>query len=271
MNGGKEGKPFKLTHTYMHFLAVVRYLYGMPYRQLEGFTRALEGLVGLPSGDYTTLRKRMLLLDMRLFADPVRRRSKGKGKAVGEKEREPLAIALDSTGVRVQKAGGWMERVHGVKKKCLKVHFAVNVRTKEVVAMEVTTDEVHDSRVAEKLVEKTEANAGPVKEVLGDGAYDSARIYDRLRERGIDAAIKPRKNSVLETRSEARRQEVDLYRCLGHEKWAEEKGYGRRWSVETAYSTFKRTFGEAVMAKTMANAMRELVAKASIYNMLVRM
>ena len=169
------------------------------------------------------------------------------------------------------KAGGWMERQHGVKKKYLKVHFAVNVRTKEVVAMEVTTDERHDATVAERLVDQAEANAGPIKEVLGDGAYDSARIYERLHDRGIDAAIKPRKNSVFSSRSEARRQEVDLYRCLGHKKWAEEKGYGRRWSVETAYSTFKRAFGEAVMAKTMANAVKELVAKASIYNMLVRM
>ncbi|HPC27526.1 MAG TPA: transposase [Candidatus Methanomethylicus sp.] len=44
MNRGKEGKPFRLTSSYDQFLAAVRYLYGMPYRQLEGFTRALERL-----------------------------------------------------------------------------------------------------------------------------------------------------------------------------------------------------------------------------------
>ena len=38
MNRGKEGKPFKLTDSYIQFLAVVRYLYGMPYRQLKGAT-----------------------------------------------------------------------------------------------------------------------------------------------------------------------------------------------------------------------------------------
>ena len=221
-------------------------------------SRALERLVNVPTADYTSLRKRVLEVDMEPFSS-----------LAGSDE--PLAIAIDSTGVRVLKAGGWMERQHGVKKKYLKVHFAVNVRTKEVVAMEVTTDERHDATVAERLVDQAEANAGPIKEVLGDGAYDSARIYERLHDRGIDAAIKPRKNSILNTGSDARRCEVDLYRCLGHEKWAEEKGYGRRWSVETAYSTFKRAFGEAVMAKTMANAARELAAKAAIYNMLVRM
>jgi len=32
MNRGEEGKPFKLTASYVQFLAVVSYLYGMPYR-----------------------------------------------------------------------------------------------------------------------------------------------------------------------------------------------------------------------------------------------
>ncbi|MBC7121010.1 MAG: hypothetical protein H5T33_05470 [Candidatus Methanosuratus sp.] len=32
MNKGKEGMPFTLTGSYVQFLALVRYLYGMPYR-----------------------------------------------------------------------------------------------------------------------------------------------------------------------------------------------------------------------------------------------
>ncbi len=36
-----------------------------------------------------------------------------------------------------------MERTYGKKKRYMKVHFAVDVKTKKVVAMEVTTDEVH--------------------------------------------------------------------------------------------------------------------------------
>jgi len=45
MNDCKVGRPFKLTDGYIVFLAVVRYLFSMPYRQLEGFTRALSRLV----------------------------------------------------------------------------------------------------------------------------------------------------------------------------------------------------------------------------------
>ena len=36
---------------------------------------------------------------------------------------------------------------------------------------------------------------------------------------------------------------------LGYEAWAREKGYGRRWAVETAFSTFKRMFGEHSLAR----------------------
>lgn len=39
--------------------------------------------------------------------------------------------------------------------------------------------------------------------------------------------------------------------------------------METAYSTFKRTFGEFCLAKTMKNITKELTTKAFIYNMLI--
>jgi hypothetical protein len=49
---GKVGRPYRVTCMYVVFLAVVRYLISMPYRQLEGFTRALHRLIpGNPSVD----------------------------------------------------------------------------------------------------------------------------------------------------------------------------------------------------------------------------
>ncbi|MEM4007181.1 MAG: transposase [Nitrososphaerota archaeon] len=45
LNNGKVGRPFKITDRYVEFLMVVRYLFSIPYRQLEGFTRALNRLI----------------------------------------------------------------------------------------------------------------------------------------------------------------------------------------------------------------------------------
>jgi hypothetical protein len=94
--------------------------------------RTLHKLVpALPTGDYSGLRRRILSLPI----DPY--------QSLRETN-EPVSIAVDSTGIKVQKAGGWIERKHGKKKRYVKLHFAVRVDTHEVVAMEVSTDDVHD-------------------------------------------------------------------------------------------------------------------------------
>jgi hypothetical protein len=87
LNCGKVGRPHKVTYMYVMFLAVVRYLFSMPYRQLEGFTRALHRLVPrLPPVDYSWIRRRILRLDLR----PYMSLSGYDG---------PVSIAVDSSGV----------------------------------------------------------------------------------------------------------------------------------------------------------------------------
>jgi len=258
MNKGKEGRPYTLTNSYLRFLAVVRCLFYMPYRQLEGFARALHRLVPkLPSGDYAGLRRRILELD---FSPHQELRD----------SQHPITIAVDSTGIKIHRAGGWVERKHGKKKRYIKLHFAVHIETKEVVALEVSTDDIHDSKALPGLLDEAQRYR-KVSKIYGDGAYDSSQIYQKLEDRGIEAAIKPRRSSRLDTASEARRREVKLYRGLGYRGWAKRKGYGKRWSVETAYSTFKQAFGEHCMAKTLENITKELVAKAAIYNMIINL
>ena len=256
MNKGRRGRPYLLANTYVELLSAVRYLYQMPYRQLEGFTRSLHTLLpALPPGDYSGLRKRIL----RLSVDPYR--------SLKETE-EPVTIAVDSTGIKVQKAGGWIERVHGKKKRYVKLHFAVNTMTHEVVAMEVSTDDAHDVKALPGLVDEAEVNVRVAK-VYGDGAYDSGDVYRLLEGKGIEPVIKPRRNSRLDAGSPSRRRAVDQVRCLGYDGWARLTGYGRRWAVETAYSTFKRLFGEHSLARSLENIVRELAGKVAVYNMLV--
>jgi len=258
MNEGRPGPRYKLANSYIQLLTTIRYLYSLPYRQLEGYTRILHRLVpDLPHGDYSGLRKRIL----RLPVDPY---------LSLRETNDPVSIAVDSTGISVQKAGGWVERKHGKKKRYIKLHFAVNTVTHEVVAMEVSTDDVHDVKALPGLVEKAEGNVR-VAEVIGDGAYDSGKVYGFLEGLGVEAVIKPRRNSRLDTRCPGRRLAVGWVRELGYDAWAKLTGYGRRWAVETAYSTFKRLFGECSLARSFENIVRELVGKVALYNMLVNM
>jgi len=259
MNEGKPGPRYKLAASYIQLLSAVHYLYNMPYRQLEGYTGILHRLVPTTPtrADYSGIRKRIL----RLSVDPYRDL---------KETNEPVSIAVDSTGIKVEKAGGWVERKHGKKKRIVKLHFAVNTETHEVVAMEISTDDVHDVKALPGLVEESGRNVR-VARLLGDGAYDSSRVYGLLKGLGIEVTVKPRGNGRMDRGHPGRRRAVELVRKLGYEGWVELVGYGRRWAVETAYSTFKRLFGEHSLARSFENIARELAGKVSLYNMLVNM
>jgi hypothetical protein len=68
-----------------------------------------------------------------------------------------------------------------------------------------------------------------------------------------------------------RRRSVMTLKALEEKGWSRVMGYGRRWSVETAFSTFKRLYGEYSMAKSMENITKEMMAKAYIYNMIINL
>jgi len=63
---------------------------------------------------------------------------------------------------------------------------------------------------------------------------------------------------------------VRIIKRVGDEGWTRMMGYGRRWAVETALSTFERQYGEYCIAK-MESIEKELEAKAYIYNMLINL
>ena len=134
--------------------------------------------------------------------------------------------------------------------------------------MEVSTDDVHDVKALPGLVEGAERNVR-VARLLGDGAYDSGEVIDLLEGRGVEPVIKPRRNATLGAGPPARRGAVSQIRELGYDAWARVTGYGRRWAVETAYSTFKRLFGELSLARSFEGIVRELVGKVALYNVLV--
>jgi hypothetical protein len=161
-----------------------------------------------------------------------------------------------------------VERKHDKKSRYVKLHFAVNTETHEAVAMDVSTDDIHDVKALPGLVEEFKRRVR-VARIIGDGAYDSSTVYDLLEGRGIEVTVKPKRNSRPGLESPERRWAIKLYRCLGHEGWVGLTGYGRRWAVDTAYSTFKRVFGEHSLARSLENIARELTGKVALYNMLV--
>lgn len=127
----------------------------------------------LPTAGYSGPERRVPRIDLSPYED-----LEGSG--------DFMVIAVDSTGLKDYRAGGWVERKHGKKKRYVKIHYAVNVETKEALAMMVTTDTTHDSRVFPKLLRKAESH-GRISKIYGYGAFDGLEAYELLESKGIEA------------------------------------------------------------------------------------
>ena len=51
------------------------------------------------------------------------------------------------------------------------------------------------------------------------------------------------------------------------QQWKVSVDYGQRWIIETVFSCIKRMFGEYVTAIRFENMIKEIMLKASLYNL----
>ncbi len=263
MNKDKVGEPFHYPNTFLLLLGYAKVYFHLPYRQTEGITQGhAHGKVpSIP--DYTTINRRINRLDIKIKDD-------NKGE---EFKDEYLIIAIDSTGIKVTNRGQWMrERWHlnNNKKGYLKIHVAVNVKTKKILSMKVTDEHVHDSKPLPELVENIIKSNKIIGKLFADGAYEGNDIFRYITDNGILPCIKVRKNArvgwkkgnILRNLS-ALAQRNDL------QKWKDSESYGQRWIVETVFSSIKRMFGEYVYSVRLKHMIQEMVLKASLYNKLI--
>jgi hypothetical protein len=192
-----------------------------------------------------------------------------------DNDEKNIIIARDSTGIKVTNRGQWMQEKWNIRKKkgYLKIHIAVNIKTKEILALEVTDEKVHDERkVMAKLVEHILENKNniKIKSALGDGSYDSNENFIYLQEKEIKPAIKVRKNSIMSLKNNKMRNKEVKLQTKDLLKWKKKRKYGHRWMAETAFSSLKRIFGEYVVATRFQNMVKEMMIKVSLYNLFRR-
>ena len=255
MNERKEGARYTYPESFIKLLAVV-HAYILPYRQLEGFMRGLSQHVdGLKAPDYTTIWWRVAKMKVDLASSVALDKD--------------VTIAVDSSGIKVSNRGEWIHKKWKVKRGFIKIHIAVDTKTKQILAIEVTKEDVGDGRMLKRLVDGSLSKA-VLKGVVADGAYDSKSNFRMLAERGIDPLIRVRKNASFKGGGCMPRKFAVLEQ-LGNANWRRERGYGYRWMVESAFSSIKRVFGEYICAVKWPNIVKELLLKASIYNLFIKM
>jgi hypothetical protein len=265
MNKGKEGAKYLYPSSLISLLAIV-HVYLLPYRQLEGFLRMMSIHIeklqeAVP--DYTTMWWRVVKVKVRLNPEV-------------NLEKDLITIAVDSTGIKVTNRGEWIREKwnnnnnNNNKKRrgFIKIHVAVNVRTKKILSMEVTKEDVYDGKMLKKLVDNVSENKD-VKKVLADGAYDSKDNFRYIDKMKIEPIIRVRKNSSTKAYICMPRKMVVIEQLRDTKRWKKKHEYGMRWIAESAFSSIKRTFGEYVSSVKWNNIVNELLLKASIYNMFV--
>jgi hypothetical protein len=113
------------------------------------------------------------------------------------------------------------------KKGYLKIHVAVDIKTKEILALEVTDEKVHDSKLMKNLVEGVLNNNHniKIKSFIGDGSYDSNENFKYLKEKRIQPILKVKRNSiVIHENSKVRNRGVQL-QTKDYHKWKKKRKY----------------------------------------------
>ncbi|QDU88416.1 Transposase DDE domain protein [Pirellulimonas nuda] len=257
----KVGRPFLYSDVAVETLLMIRELFRLPYRQTEGFGRALAKLmqaeVAIP--DYTSLQKRAaklgVLIDLRATTGPIE-------------------VVVDSTGLKVYGEGEWKVKKHGVGKRRTwrKVHLAVDPATHTIVAQVVTGADTHDGDAVEPLLEQVEAE---VQTFYGDGAYDQWKVRNYLQGESIHQVIPPRKNAKIKQHGNASAEPLERDECLrqirrdGKKAWKESIGYHRRSLAETAMFRFKTNFGDRLKNRTLPNQATEVALRCKLLNVFI--
>jgi hypothetical protein len=277
MNQNKMGKPFLFPDSFILAIGYIRYAFQLPYRQTQGIIDATGKNLHSKSPSYGHICKRINKLNVEI---------RGAGGDKTANDDDYIMMSIDSSGTKITNRGQWMDKKWKVqnRKGYLKIHIAVNIKTKEILALEVTDEKVHDGRMLKKLVNqvmegsltttisdtKSDKKLIKIKSVSADGAYDSNRNFQYLQEKGITPGIKVRSNSIVSERNNKLRNKEVYLQSKDLLKWKKKRKYGHRWIAETAFSTLKRTFGEHVSATRFQNMVKEMMIKVSLYNLFRR-
>jgi hypothetical protein len=192
MNKDKEGRKFVYPDSFIKLLGYMRAYFHLPYRQTEGVVRehASKTLPSVP--DYSNINRRINRLNIKINDDydDVNNNS-------SLQHDDYFIIAIDSTGIKVSNRGEWIRHKWNVKRGYLKIHVAVDIKKKRILSLIVTSEQVHDGKVLPQLIDDITIKQNKVIDtaIIMDGSYDSNKNFQLLSFKGIQSAIKVRKNS----------------------------------------------------------------------------
>lgn len=105
--------------------------------------------------------------------------------------------------------------------------------------------------------------------MIADGSYNNNKIFQFPSLNNIKPAIKVRKNARIRKDNHYKRNITVFEQKIDFDKWKDSISYGKRWVVESIFFSMKRMLGEYVSAVKYPNMVKEIMLKASLYNLFI--
>ena len=262
----RRGRPFKYSDDAIRMALVIRAVYHLPFRALQGFMISLLSLLGfnLPCPDYTVFCKRAA----RLKIPPL-----------PLLKNESLTVIFDSTGLKVFGEGEWKVRKHGYSKRrtWINLHIGIEANTQEIVVAAVSDPSVADSQAMPGMMDVI--SDLPVESVIGDGAYDTHDCHDVILEKKAMPIIPPRRGARVQRGKKVecfRERDRSIQRIVelgeeGRSLWKKEIGYHRRSLIETAMFRLKTIFGDRLKCRKGDTQTTEAMIRCHALNQMTRL
>jgi hypothetical protein len=272
MNRGKVGRPFKYINPLFEFAGLLHCYMHLGFRQIKGILIGFsEKEPLLKNPDFSTINRRFNSLPTKIQP---------------RKTKDNFTMIVDSTGISTTNRGEWMRKIHrkGKIDECkgfLKLHVAIDEENKEILSVEITTEKIGDNKKFKQLIENSINNTGKKAiKIKADGSYSSYEDFDLLKQLGIEPIINIPNNAITglpENKYINRRRNLKPRIRTQHakqqlknkKKWRKEHEYGKRWAIETLFSTIKRQFGQYTQATKYCNMQHEQIFKLQQYNQLL--
>jgi hypothetical protein len=256
MNENKVGAPYRFPKTMIE-LQALWHAKRVPYRTIEGMTRDLVKLGGLPEyNNYSTANRRINKLDLSL-APP---------------RGENIIVFSDGTSLQAVNGGEYLREKYGKKnRRWIQIVLLGDVEHHEPISYEVRLIPASESESTQQQAAVLLKKGINIAALGGDGAMDDKQLYNFCEEQGLKPIIKADKNAREDTDCESRNKEVRLRNKHGYKQWVKKRGYGHRWpATEGINSAVKRIFGEQLVATSEKGLLQEAASKIWAYQRLKR-
>lgn len=269
----QRGGQFVYSAVCIEWVLTLKIVFRLPFRQAVGFAESVLELGGLtiqvPSPSQVCRRQKDLNINLKVH------------KLL--KSGQALHVVIDSTGVKIYGECEWKVRKHGYSKRRTwrKVHVALDEKTGQMVAVELTDNKTDDAAMLKPLVKATQKSGMAIDKIGADGAYDTVECWEYLQDEQIEPIIPPRQNAALwadesgsvaeeHPRNQALKQIDEGGREANRVGWKRTSGYHRRSKSENGFYRWKVILGERFYSRSLENQKAEARLKAAILNRFIQ-